>query len=169
MKKRTYTVIIPDNIDGFINCDEFVYYADRKGLVAIMMSALLMLKDKNVIVYFTLWHNSLQKYYLRGSKESYDISRVIYDVVFVHHAVQLPISDWKQIRMTLPRLKSERCTYKADVEKEYEAYMKMYEMYTSTDKYYKRLDTFSIKERFDTYFCVGSRAWVLVTGKKDGR
>ena len=51
-KNKNYTVIIPERAGRIVNNRKEMIDADRKGLNAILISALIMIKDPNTIVYF---------------------------------------------------------------------------------------------------------------------
>ena len=53
-KNKNYTVIIPERAGRIVNNRKEMIDADRKGLNAILISALIMIKDPNAIVYFPL-------------------------------------------------------------------------------------------------------------------
>ena len=153
VKGMTYTIIIPDNIDGFIN-NQYMFDADREGLTAIMLSTLMMIKDKNTIVYFPLQKNKLPEFcYYRGG---YTVDeKIIYDVVFVPHSIQMPISRWKDIRKGLKYAKAYKGVFKVNISTEYDIYTKEFEKYKKTTIYYQSKDVFCTYKRFETYFFVG--------------
>ena len=153
VKGRTYTIIIPDNIDGFIN-NQYMLDADREGLTAIMLSTLMMIKHKNTIVYFPLQKNKLPEFcYYRGG---YTVDeKIIYDVVFVPHSIQMPISRWKDIRKSLKYAKADKGAFKVNISTEYNIYTKEFEKYKKTTIYYQSKDVFCTYKRFETYFFVG--------------
>ena len=62
-KNKNYTVIIPERTGRIVNNREELVDADRKGLNAILMSALIMMKDPNTIVYFPLKKPLAEIYY----------------------------------------------------------------------------------------------------------
>ena len=48
------------------------------------------------------------------------------DVVFFHHAAQIPVSDWKEIRRSLMFTKGIKAAFCADIDFEYRQCMKRY-------------------------------------------
>lgn len=153
-KNSTYTIIIPDNIDGFIN-NQYMFDADRKGLTAIMLSTLMMIKDKNIIVYFPLKKNMLPEFCYPNQGGYTAHEKIIYDVVFVPHSVQMPISSWKEIRKGLKYAKADKGVFKLNISTEYDIYTKEFEKYKKTTIYYQSEDVFCTHKRFQTYFFVG--------------
>ena len=81
-KNRNYTIVIPDNIDKFVN-NHYMFDADRKGLEAIMLSALMMIKRQNIIVYFPLQKNIVPQGYFGGAEKlkRFECDKAMYDVV----------------------------------------------------------------------------------------
>ena len=62
-KNKSYMVVIPERTGRIVNNREEIFDADRKGLNAILMSALIMIKDPNSIVYFPLKKPLAEIYY----------------------------------------------------------------------------------------------------------
>ncbi len=155
-KNRIYTIIIPDNIGGFIN-NQYMFDSDRDGLTAIMMSALMMLKDKDIILYFPLQKNKIPEF-CYPARDGYTIDdKIVYDVVFVPHTIQMPISRWKSIRKGLKYAKADKCAFKANINTEYDIFAKEVEKYKKTTRHCKSKDVFYTYKRFETYFLVGGR------------
>lgn len=152
-RNKELAIIIPDNIDGFLNnCT--IFDADRKGLNSILMSALIMMKEKNIVVYFPLQKNEIEFYWAKG--KSFILGeKEICDVVFMHHSTQTPISDWKEIKQSLKYSKSVREHFEADINFECDMYEKEYEKFEKSELGYKLKDVFSHHNRFDTCFFVG--------------
>lgn len=157
-KNKNYTIVIPDNIDKFVN-NHYMFDADRKGLEAIMLSALMMIKRQNIIVYFPLQKNIVPQGYFGGAEKlkRFECDKAMYDVVFINHTMQMPIGDWKEIRRTLNYVKGSKFHFNADVKSEYIACTESFARYKKTEKYYKRKDVFLDYIRFDTYFLVGGK------------
>ncbi len=154
VKGMTYTIIIPDNIDGFIN-NQYMFDADREGLTTIMLSTLMMIKDKNIILYFPVQKNKLPKF-CYPNRGGYTVGeKIIYDVVFVSHSVQMSISSWKEIRKGLKYAKADKGVFKVNISTEYDIYTKEFEKYKKTTIYYQSKDVFCTYKRFQTYFFVG--------------
>ena len=154
VKGKTYTIIIPDNLDGFIN-NQYMLDADRKGLTAIMLSSLMMFKDKNIIVYFPLKKNMLPEF-CYPNRIGYTVDeKIIYDVVFVPHSVQMPISSWKEIRKGLKYAKADKGVFKVNNSTEYDICTKEFEKYKNKTIYCQSKDVFCTYKRFETCFFVG--------------
>ena len=154
VKGMTYTIIIPDNIDGFIN-NQYMFDADREGLTAIMLSTLMMIKDKNIIAYFPLQKNKLPEFCYPNRVGYTAHEKIIYDVVFVPHSVQMPISIWKDIRKGLKYTTADKDAFKVNINTEYDICTKEFEKYKKTTIYYQSKDVFYTYKRFQTYFFVG--------------
>ncbi len=60
-----------------------MFDADRKGLEAIMLSALMMIKRQNIIVYFPLQKNIVPQGYFGGAEKlkRFECDKAMYDVV----------------------------------------------------------------------------------------
>lgn len=153
IKNKEISVVIPDNIDGFLN-NQVIFDADRKGLNAIMMSALMMIQKKDIIAYFPLQKNDITHYWAKWNSTIIG-EKVIYDVVFIHHSSQIPISEWKKIKQAFKYSKSVRESFEVNINSEYNAYENEYKKFEKTELYYKRKDVFSHYSRFDTCFFVG--------------
>lgn len=156
-KGKTYNVIILDNIGGFINRYGLIFDSDRIGLNVIMLSALLLVKNKNTIVYFPLKGNQIPDLYMAIAEKRFASDKLIYDVVFVHHAVQMPISDWIEIRQNLKYVKGRKKVWQTDITSEYNRYEKEYEKHQTTTIYHQSKDVFFVYDRFETCFFVGGR------------
>lgn len=155
-KNKNYTVIIPERTGRIVNNREELVDADRKGLNAILMSALIMMKDPNTIVYFPLKKPLAEIYY----HPNYDYfheedKKTQADMVFLHRAGQLPISAWKEIRQSLKYTRGVKEIMKVDVDAAYEAGCAACNKYEKTDRYYKRMDLFSFAIEYDTMFFSG--------------
>lgn len=153
IKNKEISVVIPDNINGFFN-NQVMFDADRKGLNSIMMSALMMIKKKNVMVYFPLQKNDITHYWAKFNSTIIG-EKLIYDVVFMHHSTQIPVSEWKEIKQAFKYSKHTRESFEANIDSEYNAYAKEYARFEKTKLYYKHKDVFSHCCRFDTCFFVG--------------
>lgn len=153
LKNREISVIIPENIEGFLN-NKFVFDADRKGLNAIMLSAFMMIKEKNIIIYFPLQKNDNADYW--GNLNSTIVSeKPVYDVVFMHHSTQISVSKWKKIKQSFKYGKNIRKSVKVNIDLEYELYESKYKKFEKTENYYKKQDVFSHCYKYDTCFFVG--------------
>ena len=155
-KNKNYTVIIPERTGRIVNNREELVDADRKGLNAILMSALIMMKDPNTIVYFPLKKPLAEIYY----HPNYDYfheedKKTQADMVFLHHAGQLPISAWKEIRQSLKYMRGVKEVMKIDVDAAYEAGCIARDKYEKTDRYHKKMDLFSFAIKYDTMFFSG--------------
>lgn len=152
IKNKEISVIIPDNIEGVLN-NQVVFDADRKGLNSIMMSA-LMIKKKNIIVYFPLQKNDITHYWAKRNSNIIG-EKLIYDVVFMHHSTQIPVSEWKKIKQAFKYSKSIRESFEVNINSEYNACENEYKKFEKTERYYKRKDVFLHCSRFDTCFFIG--------------
>ena len=101
--KKTYTVIIPRDIDGFVNL-RYIMDADRKTFQALCFSMMRLIENKNLIVWFPLWNNKPAKsmYNIKGYMESRCEN---FDVIFLSHALQFPLCNWKALRQKLKKAK----------------------------------------------------------------
>lgn len=156
-KGKVYTVIVPEDIAGFVNRYGLIFDSDRIGLNVIMLSALLLAKNKNIIVYYPLKGNQIPKLYKDVAQKRFDGDKLIYDAVFAHHALQMPIADWKAIRNCLKYAKSDKHIFEIDIASEYEICKKEYRNFERTDSYYQRKDVFNTYNRFETAFFIGGR------------
>ena len=158
VKRKTgeYTVIIPDGTENFLN-NKYIFDADREGLNAILMSVLLMTKRKDLIIYFPVMSNTLPDRYFPKANEYVVSEKARGDVVFFHHAAQIPVSDWKEIRRSLMFTKGIKAAFCADIDFEYRQCMKRYkdvERFVCTEK----KDLFLFKRKFETFFFIGGRS-----------
>ena len=155
-KNKTYTVVIPERTGRIVNNREEIFDADRKGLNAILMSALVMMENPDAIVYFPLKKPLAEIYY----HPDYDYfheedKKTQADMVFLHRAGQLPISAWKEIRQSLKYARGVKEVIKVDVDAVYEAGYAARDKYEKTERYYKRMDLFSFEMKYDTGFFTG--------------
>lgn len=155
-KNKNYTVVIPERTGRIVNNREEMIDADRKGLNAILMSALIMIKNPNTIVYFPLKKPLAEIYYYPDYDYFYEEDKKTQaDMVFLHRAGQLPISAWKEIRQSLKYTRGVKEVMKVDVDAAYEAGCIARDQYEKTDRYYKRRDLFSFAIEYDTMFFSG--------------
>lgn len=155
-KNKSYTVVIPERTGRIVNNREEMIDADRKGLNAILMSALIMIKNPNTIVYVPLKKPLAEIYYYPDYDYFYEEGKKTQaDMVFLHRAGQLPISAWKEIRQSLKYTRGVKEIMKVDVDAAYEAGCIARGQYEKTDRYYKRRDLFSFAIEYDTMFFSG--------------
>lgn len=100
--KQEYTVVVPCQIDGFVN-SERTMDANRKALNALFVSMAMLLENRNLIIYFPLWHNKIAKDLYRT--DDLDNRQQNFDVVFMFHTLQFPIHHWKELRGKLKKIK----------------------------------------------------------------
>ena len=155
-KNKNYTVVIPERTGRIVNNREELVDADRKGINAILILALIMMKDPNTIVYFPLKKPLAEIYYYLDYDYFYEEDKKTQaDMVFLHRAGQLPISAWKEIRQSLKYTRGVKEIMKVDVDAAYEAGCAACNKYEKTDRYYKRMDLFSFAIEYDTMFFSG--------------
>mgnify|MGYP004529392893 FL=1 len=155
-KNKNYTVVIPERTGRIVNNREELVDADRKGINAILILALIMMKDPNTIVYFPLKKPLAEIYYYPDYDYFYEEDKKTQaDMVFLHRAGQLPISAWKEIRQSLKYTRGVKEVMKVDVDAAYEAGCIARDKYEKTDRYYKRRDLFSFAIEYDTMFFSG--------------
>ena len=149
-------VVIPERTGRIVNNWEEIFDADRKGLNAILMSALIMIKDPNSIVYFPLKKPLAEIYYHPDYDYFYEEDKKTQaDMVFLHRAGQLPIYAWKEIRQSLKYARGVKGVMKVDVDAVYEAGCIACDKYEKTDRYHKEMDLFSFAMKYDTGFFTG--------------
>lgn len=150
--EREYRVIIPRDIDGFVN-REYIMDADRAALHSILLSMALLMENKKAILYFPLWKNKpTSGLYIDCNFENRYEN---FDVVFLSHTLQFKVDDWKKIRCRLGKIKGEYHTRDiniVDFEKRAQQICKSYE---KSDRYYKKLDLLDRRFRFDTLIFIG--------------
>lgn len=157
-KNKNYTVIIPERAGRIVNNRKEMIDADCKGLNAILMSALIMMKDPYTIVYFPLKKPLAEIYYYPDYDYFYEEDKKTQaDMVFLHRAGQLPISAWKEIRQSLKYARGVKEVMKVDVDAVYEAGCAARDKYEKTERYHKRMDLFSFAMKYDTGFFTGGR------------
>lgn len=155
-KNKNYTVIIPERAGRIVNNRKEMIDADRKGLNAILVSALIMMENPDAIVYFPLKKPLAEIYYHPDYDYFYEEDKKTQaDMVFLHRAGQLPISAWKEIRQSLKYTRGVKEIMKVDVDAAYEAGCIARDQYEKTDRYYKRRDLFSFAIEYDTMFFSG--------------
>lgn len=155
-KNKNYTVIIPERAGRIVNNRKEMIDADCKGLNAILMSALIMMKDPYTIVYFPLKKPLAEIYYYPDYDYFYEEDKKTQaDMVFLHRAGQLPISAWKEIRQSLKYARGVKEVMKVDVDAVYEAGCAARDKYEKTERYHKRMDLFSFAMKYDTGFFTG--------------
>lgn len=150
--KREYTVIIPQGIDSFVNT-EYIMDADRHSMEAILISMIMLIGNKNLIVYFPLWKNKLAKGIYRSPKTENRYQN--FDVVFLSHTLQFPIHDWKELREKLRKVKGKSHTKEINLILSDKTIENLCKKHEKTNTYYKKRDLFDRYFKFDTHFLVG--------------
>lgn len=150
--KNEYTVIIPYGIDSFVN-NEFIMDADRHSMEAILISMIMLIKNRNLIVYFPLWKNKFAEGIYRSSITENRCQN--FDVVFMSHTLQLPIHDWKELRAKLRKVKGEPHTKEINLILSDKTIENLCKKHEKINAYFKKQDLFDRYFRFDTHFLVG--------------
>lgn len=150
--KREYTVIIPDGIDSFVNT-EYIMDADRCSMEAILVSMIMLIENRNYIIYFPLWKNKLAKGIYRSPITENRYQN--FDVVFLSHTLQFLIHDWKELRAKLRKVKGKPHTKEINLILSDKTIENIYKKHEKTNAYYKKQDLFDRYFRFDTHFLIG--------------
>jgi hypothetical protein len=150
--KYDYTVIIPDNIDSLVNT-EYGMDGDRRALEALLISMVMLIENRNLIIYFPLWKNKLAKGIYRSNKTEHRYQN--FDVVFLSHTLQFPIHDWKELRAKLKRVKGKPHIKEINLILSDKTIENICMKYEKTNNYYKKRDLLDRYFRFDTHFLVG--------------
>lgn len=152
LDEREYTVVLPQDIGGFVN-REYIMDADRAALNSLLLSMAVLMERREVIIYFPLWKNkpASDLYMEETSEKRYEN----FDVVFLSHTLQFPACDWKKLRLRMRKIKGEYHTRDIniiDFEKRAHWICKAYE---KREACYKKLDLLDRRFRFDTLIFIG--------------
>lgn len=150
--KQEYTVVVSCQIDGFVN-SEWIMDADRKALNALLVSMAMLLENRNLIIYFPLWHNKIAKDLYRT--DDLDNRQQNFDVVFMFHTLQFPIHHWKELRRKLKKIKCSLHTKEINLFATDEKIGRLCDKHKKKDIYFKERDLFDRYFRFDTHFFIG--------------
>ena len=150
---RAYTVIIPKDVGGFVN-KQNILDGDRDSFQALVFGMMELIEHKdNTIVYFPLWKNvpaELMYPWDRSENRSDN-----FDVVFLSHALQFPLKNWKTLRQKLKKAPGKDHNIDFNFQWAVEKATRIKGNFERTKTYYKDIANFKRYFRFDTHFFVG--------------
>lgn len=149
---KTYKVIIPDETDGFVN-GEYIMDGDRKAFQAIAFSMMHLIENKDTIIYFNLWNNKPAKIMYKWERSGKRCEN--FDVVFMSHALQFKIKDWKEIRNKLKKTKAYKHSEKFNLDWASGKAERLKSKFEKKEIYIKQKDRFNYRFEYDTHFFVG--------------
>lgn len=120
-EKECYTVIIPDNTEKFYN-GYFIFEADRRGLETVMMSALMMTKIKDALIYFPIKKNIMPSGFCGGAGNTlFEREVTVYDLVFANCDINAA-ENWNEIIKSAEFSNGARKNFELDVDGFCDAY-----------------------------------------------
>lgn len=150
---RQYTILTPtfQTKNIFANkfdTDNFMLYGNQQALQYLACTFIISAENRDKIVYLTNMEKDLPNHLLQHPHQTKN-----HELVFLHHSLQLKVSEWKEIRQKLHqqkgRIRSFEINPRKFSDKDYEDYVPLY--------YKENNDKILIQSEYDTLFLIGSK------------